>query len=123
MSIILREKKMKGFLKTSAGLFALVLIVAFFKTDVSASTGIYIGKDASSEGTTVIGVSLESDLGEANVTEIDEKGSILKGDVIESQSGFKYTMPEDNVKMIVGKNMAYVGSGGWNNCAANENGV
>ena len=123
MSIILREKKMKGFLKTSAGLVALVLSVAFFKTDVSASTGIYIGKDASSEGTTVIGVSLESDLGEANVTEIVEKGSILKGDVIESQSGFKYTMPEDNVKMIVGKNMAYVGSGGWNNCAANENGV
>ncbi len=123
MSIYKREKKMKGFLKTAAGLFAAGIISAFIVSDVSASTGIYIGKDASAEGTTVIGVTLEAGVGEANVCEIVEKGAMKKGDVIESQSGYEYTLPEENARMIVGRNMAYVGTDGYNNSAVNEYGV
>ena len=114
---------MKGFLKTATGLFAAGIISAFIVSDVSAGTGIYIGKDASAEGTTVIGVTLEAGIGEASFCEIVEKGTMKKGDVIESQSGYKYTLPEENARMIVGKNMDYAYPNGYNNCATNEYGV
>ncbi len=115
---------MKGLKKAAAGLFALAAIAVFVASDAYASTGIYIGKDASAEGTTVIGVSIEPDeIGVAAVNEIIEAGSIRKGDVIESFNGYEYKMPADNYRMLVGRDMTYVNGIGWNNCASNEHGV
>ena len=114
---------MKGLLKGTVGLFAIVLLTLGISNDTFATTAIYIGKDASAEGTTVLGESVESKLGVGNVIEIVEKGTMHKGDVIEAANGFKYTLPADNVRMVLSREMTYTGTNGWNNCAVNENGV
>jgi len=120
----IREKIMKGsLLKGTALLFALLAFWSVSTSDVLAGTGIYIGKDVSAEGTTVIGASTEYKYGFASVPVIIEKGTIRKGDVIECLNGYKYTMPEDNMKVLLKHEMSYIGNGQWNECASNEAGV
>ncbi|MBO4890563.1 MAG: C69 family dipeptidase [Lachnospiraceae bacterium] len=114
---------MKGLLKGLAGMLAVAAITLCIGTETFAATGIYVGKEASAEGTTLIGVSLEAELGMASVPVVIEKGVIRKGDVIESENGFKYEMPEDNARMTISRLMSFAGYNGWNNCASNEYGV
>ena len=114
---------MKGLFKGLAGTLAIAAITLFVGTETFAATGMYVGKDVSAEGTTVIGVSIEGELGMASVPVVIEKGVIRKGDVIESMNGYKYEMPEDNVKMTIGRMMSYTDTNEWNNCASNEYGV
>ena len=114
---------MKGFVKTIAGLFVIGVCATCFGIEAGAATGIYVGKDVSAEGTTIIGVSSETEMGFSSVPVIIEKGVIRKGDVIETAEGYKYTMPEDNVKMLLTHLMSYSGHGKWNLTASNEYGV
>ena len=114
---------MKGLLKGLAGMLAIAAVTLFIGTETFAATGIYVGKEASAEGTTLLGVSLEAELGMASVPVVIEKGVIRKGDVIESENGFKYEMPEDNARMTISRLMTFTGYNGWNNCASNEYGV
>lgn len=121
-----REKEkenMRGILKATVGLFAAVLFLAGFRAEVQASTGVYVGKDVSAEGTTAIGVSAEYMIGTMTMPEIIEKGTYKKGDVIEASNGFTYTLPEDSAKMLITREMTYVGDNGWNCAASNEYGV
>ena len=89
---------MKGLFKGLAGTLAIAAITLFVGTETFAATGMYVGKDVSAEGTTVIGVSIEGELGMASVPVVIEKGVIRKGDVIESGNGYKYEMPDDHRK-------------------------
>ena len=114
---------MKGIRKAIAGLFVIGVCATCFVMEADAATGIYVGKDVSAEGTTIIGVSSEANMGWATVPVIVEKGTIRKGDVIEAGDGFKYTMPEDNAKMILTHLMSYAGWGKWSLTASNEYGV
>lgn len=119
----IREKKMKGLIKLLAGTIAALACVAAFDADVYAATGIYVGKDVSVEGTTLLGTSMECQFGMSVVPEVMAKGSLRKGDVIESQNGHKYTMPEDSAKLILLRTMTNVGFGEWSELASNEYGV
>ncbi len=110
-------------LKGTAFLFALLAFFALGVEDSYASTGIYIGKDVSAQGTTIVGVAPEGELGMASVPVIIDKGLIRKGDEIESLNGYKYTMPEDGQKIVLEHLMSYLGYGQWNICASNESGV
>ncbi|MCR5301616.1 MAG: C69 family dipeptidase [Lachnospiraceae bacterium] len=115
---------MRGSFKSVIGFFAFVLCLGFFKADVQASTGIYVGKDVSADETTIIGVSVESsNMGMVSMPEIVEKGEYKKGDVIEASNGYKYTLPEDNAKMIITRTMTCVEDNDWNCSATNEYGV
>ena len=114
---------MKGLIKLLAGSIAAFACVAVFHIDTYAATGIYVGKDVSAEGTTLLGTSLEYDFGSSVVPEVIEKGSIRKGDVIEAGNGYKYTMPKDGAKLILLRTMTNVGLGEWSCIASNEYGV
>ncbi|MBO4905401.1 MAG: C69 family dipeptidase, partial [Lachnospiraceae bacterium] len=114
---------MKGTIRAILGAATVCACFAFAANDVNAATGIYVGKDVSADDSMLVGVTLEYGLGSAGVPVIIEKGTIRKGDVIESQNGFKYTMPEDNEKVLLQRLMKYVGIGEWNTCASNEYGV
>ncbi len=114
---------MKGIMKGLAGLLAAVAFIAIGTTDTQAGTGIYVGKDVSTDGTTIIGVSVESEIGMSVVPVVLEKGLIRKGDMIECQNGYSYEMPEDSAKMVLEHVMSYVGYGQWNVLASNEYGV
>ncbi|MCR5592062.1 MAG: C69 family dipeptidase [Lachnospiraceae bacterium] len=114
---------MKGLIKLLAGLFTAAVCMASFNIDVSAGTGIYVGKDASAEGTTLIGVSVEGNVGESCVPVIIEKGVLKEGDTIDSSNGFSYTLPEDSARVVLERMMTYTDYGDWNCCASNEYGV
>ncbi len=114
---------MKGKIRLIIAASALCTFFAFAAKDVHAGTCVYVGKDVSSDGTTLLGASTEYDVGNATVPEIIEKASIRKGDVIECVNGYKYTMPEDNAKVLLVRMMDYVGIGRWGSCASNEYGV
>ncbi len=115
---------MKGSLmKGLTGLTVFAACITAMSINAHAVTCIYVGKDASVDNTTMIGTTLEDNVGLANILKVCEKGSFAKGDVIESMNGYKYTLPEDSAKMTVGKTMEFVSTNGWNNCAANEYGV
>ena len=114
---------MIGLKKVIAGTVILGACMACLGIRANAATGIYVGKDVSAEGTTLLGVSTEVNLGTTTVPVIIEKGTIKKGDVIESDNGYKYTMPEDNAKMTFVHLMSYMGYGEWGSMASNEYGV
>ena len=114
---------MKGLAKTLAGALAMAACLLTFGSDVFAGTGLYVGKDVSAEGTTLLGVSTEFELGMSSVPVILEKGLMKKGDVIKGDNGYEYTLPEDSAKMTLVRLMSYVGYGDWNCCATNEYGV
>lgn len=114
---------MKGKARIILGALTVCTFIAVAATDVHAGTCIYVGKDVSADGTMLLGTSTEYNIGSATVTQIIEKGSIRKGDVIESGNGFKYTMPDDIDKVVLERLMDYVGIGEWVSCASNEHGV
>jgi dipeptidase len=114
---------MKGLSKISAGAAVLCLCMITGVLTVNAGTGIYVGKDVSVEGTTLIGVSTEADTGMASVPVVLDAGLIRKGDVIEASNGYSYELPEDSSKMTLVRMMGYTDYAGWTNCASNEHGV
>ena len=114
---------MKGLFKFVTGLTALCACFVLCTSDIHAETGIYVGKDVSAEGTTLIGASLETETGLSAIPVIIEKGVLKKGEAIELQNGFSYTLPEDNAKVVVERLMEYCGYGDWNITASNEYGV
>ncbi|MCR5686795.1 MAG: C69 family dipeptidase [Lachnospiraceae bacterium] len=114
---------MKGLLKVSGGLLTAVICLASFRLEANAATGIYVGSEVSTEGTTVIGVSDEGDVGISCVPVVLEKGLYKKGDAIEFANGYKYTLPEDSAKLVIKRAMAYTDFAGANCCASNEYGV
>lgn len=114
---------MKGILKTTLGAFAFSVILAGLSKDIYAGAGIYVGKDVSAEGTALVGVSTEANIGVAMVAETVKKGSLHKGDVIELDNGFKYTLPEDIAGMTVWRTMSYGNVADSDSVAANEYGV
>ena len=118
-----RERKMKGLSKLLAGFAALLLTLACTGTGVFASTGIYVGKDVSVEGTTLIGVSEEADTGISSIPVVLDKGLLRKGDAIEAGNGYSYELTEDSAKMTIVKMMGYTDYAGWTSCASNEYGV
>ncbi len=118
-----REKKMKGLIKTLTLAALTTAFILAVKTDVFAGTGIYVGKDVSKDGTTLIGTSLEYETGMASFVEVIPAGSVQKGDVIEFSNGYEYKMPADNVRFSQKRLMSYVGYGDWGYCATNEYGV
>lgn len=118
-----REKKMKGLVKTLTLTVLTTVCILAVKEDVYAGTGIYVGKDVSKEGTTLIGTSLEYETGMSSFVEVIPAGSVHKGDVIEFENGYKYKMPADNAKFTQKRLMTYVGYGDVGYCATNEYGV
>ena len=114
---------MKGTLKVLAGLFTALICIASSRIDTYAGTGIYVGKDVSAEGTTLIGVSVEGDVGVSCVPVVLEKGLFKKGDTIDFTSGYSYTLPEDSARMVLERTMTFTDYGDWNCCASNEYGV
>ncbi len=119
----IREKKMKGLLKTLTGILALAACIFAFETDARAATGIYIGKDVSAEGTTVLGSSTEATFGMTPVYEVMEKGALKKGDVISAQNGYNFKMPVDSAKLTLTRTMSNTDFGQWIASASNEYGV
>ena len=114
---------MKGLKKAIAGAFLICASFIWLGIEAYASTGIYVGKDVSSEGTTLIGVSTEYTFGMATVPVVVDKGMIHKGDEIKSVKGFTYTMPDDNARMTLVHLMSYFGEGKYGAAASNEYGV
>ena len=114
---------MKNLMRIVTALSVLCTCLIAGASYVHAGTGIYIGKDASADGTTIIGVAPEDSFGAAIVPVIVEKGLYKKGDVIECQNGFKYTLPDDSGKVTLEQYMSYLGFGQWNCSAMNEYGV
>ena len=113
---------MKGILKTAVGAFAFSVILAGVSAKVYAGTVVYVGKDVSAEGTTVIGASVENQVGFLAEAETIEKGSLHKGDVIEASNGYSYTVPKDNARMTVWHSVSY-GEADCDSAATNEYGV
>lgn len=114
---------MKGLSKILVGVVALYLGFAIGTSSVYAGTGIYVGKDVSVEGTTLVGISTEADTGMASIPVVLDEGLMRSGDTIESSNGYSYEMPEDSAKMTLIKMMGYTDYAGWTNCASNEYGV
>lgn len=115
---------MKGLLvKGLTGALAAAAFLVLNTADIQAGTGIYVGKDVSADGTTLIGVSAESDIGMAVVPKVLERGSLRKGDVIKCGNGYSYTLPQEGAKMVLEHVMSYAGYGQWNCLASNEYGV
>ncbi len=114
---------MKGLSKILTGVSVLYLCVATSTLSAYAGTGIYVGKDVSAEGTTLVGISTEADTGMASIPVVLDEGLMRKGDVIESSNGYSYELPEDSAKMTIVKMMGYTDYAGWTNCASNGNGV
>ena len=114
---------MKGIMKGLTGIFAAIVCLAAGAVNTNAGTGIYVGKDVSANGTALIGVSVEEELGMSVVPVELAKGIMHKGDAIECQNGFVYTLPEDSAAMVLEHLMTYVGMGQWNCLASNEYGV
>ncbi len=114
---------MKGMKKAAIAAAAFIASFMALSVDGYAATGIYVGKDVSAEGTTLIGASVEGETGITCMPEIIERGSLAKGDVIESENGFKYALPDDNAAMVVETTMSYVFGSGWDSAATNEYGV
>ena len=114
---------MKGLSKILAGASVLYLCIATGTLSAYAGTGIYVGKDVSTEGTTLVGISTEADTGMASIPVVLDEGLIGKGDVIESSNGYSYELPEDSAKMTIVKMMGYTDYAGWTSCASNGNGV
>ncbi len=114
---------MKVLLKGLTGIVLGCICLVCASSDIYAGTAIYVGKDASAEGTTLIGASIETGVGQSIVPVIVEKGMYKKGDVIECSNGYKYTLPEDSAKVTLERMMTYVGIGEWTSCASNEYGV
>lgn len=114
---------MKGYLKGLTGAIAFMACVVCLGINVYAGTGIYVGKDVSSDGSIVIGASTEARMGILCMPEVYEKGRLKKGDVINCENGFSYTLPEDSAKLILTHTLANTGYGSWNATATNEYGV
>lgn len=114
---------MKVLLKAAAGALLFSACLVLTGIDSFAGTGIYIGKDVSKDGTIVLGESVEHLMGMSCMPEIYERGKLKKGDVISSMNGYEYTMPEDSAKLILEREMTYVGEGEYNCLAVNEYGV
>ena len=77
---------MKGIMKGLAGVLAVIAFLAIGTADTQAGTGIYVGKDVSKDGTTILGVSVEAELGISVVPVVLEKGLMRKGDEISCQN-------------------------------------
>ena len=114
---------MKGLTKILVGAAALCLCIVTGGTSVYAGTGIYVGKDASADGTTLVGISTEADTGMASIPVVLDEGLIQKGEAIESSNGYSYEVPEDSAKMTIVKMMGFTDYAGWTSCASNEYGV
>lgn len=114
---------MKVFFKASACTLAAALLMFAGSITAKASTGLYVGKDVSGDGTTLLGVTSEYEIGISAMPEVIEKGAIPKGDVIKTHNGYEYTLPEDSAKMTVVRTMSYSDIGDWDVCATNEYGV
>ncbi|MCR5474402.1 MAG: C69 family dipeptidase [Lachnospiraceae bacterium] len=114
---------MKVLFKGLTGILLGCVFLACASNDILAGTAVYVGKDVSAENTTLIGASNEPGTGACVVPVVIEKGAYKKGDVIECANGYKYTLPDDSVKLTLERYMTYLGYGEWNCCASNENGV
>ena len=120
---------MKGLMKTIVGTCAVAIGVTAFAGETSASTGLYVGKDASADGTIIIGRANDYDPGILSYAGVVEAGEIKAGDSYTQQNGFSYILPEDCAKYNYFKTMDYFvdKENEWgfadDACATNEYGV
>ena len=122
--------KMKGMFKGLLGALALTACTAFFVADVSADTGVYVGKDASTDGTIIIGRSDDYAPGMLQYAGVVAAGQYKEGDSFEQANGYSYVLPEDCLKYNYYKTMNYYSEGcddiylqPSDVCATNECGV
>jgi len=108
-------------------LFNIILTILFsicLKIEASACTTVYVGKDVSEDGATIIARSVEWIPGYMSyVDSYDAKGH-KKGDYIEDyMSGFKYEYPKKTFKYILGSTMDYAGDGKTTDVCMDEYGL
>ena len=105
---------MKGLIKTILGTCIVTAGVFAFNVDANAGTAIYVGKDASADGTIIIGNSDDYTPGMLQYTDIVEAGELKAGDSLTEAGGFSYVLPEDCAKYSYFKTMDYFdGSDGF----------
>ena len=120
---------MKGLMKGILGAFAAAVFVTSFVGDAQACTGLYVGKDVSSDGTVIIGRTNDYEPGMLQYMNVVEAGEYKAGDTLSQLNGFEYCLPEDCFKYTYYKTMDYfvdesdIYSYPDDACASNECGV
>lgn len=100
---------MKSLMKTILGTCIVTVGVSAFSVSTNAGTAIYVGKDASVDGTIIIGNSDDYSPGMLQYTDVVEAGELKAGDSLAESGGYSYVLPEDCVKYSYFKTMDYFG--------------
>ncbi len=118
---------MKIIKKLSICLFAVLIAFSMGSMSVFACTGMYVGKDVSKEGTTVIARSEDQGCGAYNkmykVRPAEKKKGRFYEDTGEGQEGFKVPLPEETYKYTYVPDSSDAGDGEYPASCMNEYGV
>jgi len=111
-------------IKAFLGIALVAVVSIILHTKSFACTAVYIGKDVSKDGTTIIARSVEWLPGYMSCVDSYEARKHKKGDFIEdSVSGFKYECPEETYKYILAATMDYAEDGKTTDACVNEYGL
>jgi len=113
-----------GRTKVLFGIFLAIITSVGMRTVTSACTAVYVGKDVSKDGDTIIARSVEWLPGYMSYVESVEAKKHKKGEYIEdSMSGLKYEYPKQTYKYILGTTMDYAEDGKTTDVCINEYGL
>ena len=114
---------MKRIVRGIVGTLSVVTFAIALTKGVGADTGVYIGKDVSSEGCTVIAGNADSNPGEGVYVTIVDRQNHKKGDLLLGKGNdFEYEYPDTTYEYRIIRNMDYVKNSS-SYTATNEYGV
>jgi len=107
--------------------YSVVLAAAIsicMQTTTSACTAVYVGKDVSENGTTMIARTVEWAPGYMTYVDSCDAKEHEKGDYFEDpMSGFKYEYPDKTYKYVISSTMEFAGEGKTTDVCSNEYGL
>lgn len=115
---------MKKILKGIILIYLAGILVNGFGTEAYAGTGIYVGKEVSGDGTTIIGASSDSAANSFNRVYSVEKSAYKKGDALKDDfTGYSYEYDFDSYKYNISETAVFDVESPACNSATNEYGL
>lgn len=119
----IRGYRMISRYKGVAGLLLTTVLMLCVKATVSAGTGVYIGKEVSRDGSTIIAGSMEYEPGLTSYVQVVPRQNHDDGEALVLSNGFEYKLPGTTYKYQIVKGMDISESVSCSSVVTNEYGL
>lgn len=104
--------------------FTLVMVLLLSTTSVFACTAVYVGKDVSTDGSTILARSEDQGTGAYNkMFKVVKRVENTPGRTIDDVNGFSYTLPDTTFKYTIVPDSSTCGDGPYYGACTNEYGL